>query len=107
MRELRPGRPDLPSTVEIIDVPDGMRVSGVHVIDLQTAPLASGVKLVSAAKVKPGLGPIERTTPDLAFFAHTGMQPDVPVSLGYQGFQRDRHIAYLLVTLVALLMLAR
>src|SRR5262245_17757183 len=98
MREFRAGRPDLPSVVQVVDVPEGMRVAGVRVVDLRTEPLASGIKLATAARVKPGLGTVERKAPDPAYFGRAGMQPEVPVALGYQGFQRGRHVAYLLVS---------
>src|SRR5437899_1966405 len=98
VREFRPGRPDLPAAAEIVDVPDGMRVAGVRVVDFATVPLAPQIRLLSSMVMKHGLGAIERTAPDPAFFDRSGMQPQIPVTLGYQGFQRGRHIAYLLVS---------
>ncbi len=96
-REFRPGRPDLPLVTERVDLPDGMRVTGVRVIELVTAPLGPRVKLASSMVVKPGLGAIARTPPDAQFFSRPGMQPEIPVSLGYQGFQRGQHVALLAV----------
>src|SRR6185295_18821350 len=60
------GRPALPWLGEIVEIPVGTRVSRIEVIGLETAPLASSVKLASTVIPKPGLGPTERSAPDPA-----------------------------------------
>ncbi len=97
-REFRPGRPDLPIVSERIDLPAGMRVASIRVIDLVTAPLANRVEVPSAVIVKPGLGETERTRRSPEFFGRAGMQPSVPVELSYQGFQRGDNLAWLQVS---------
>ena len=97
-REFRPGRPDLPLVSERVDVPIGYRVASVRLLKLVTAPLGERVEVPTAMVVKPGLGEIERTPRNAAFFSHAGMQPSIPVELGYQGFQRGSNVAWLQVS---------
>ncbi len=97
MREFRPGHPDLPLASETVELPAGFKVGSVRITDLRTVPLAGGVRVPSAMVVKPGLGAIERTAPAAAWFQHAGFQPEVPVTLGYQGWERGRHLALLQV----------
>jgi Peptidase family C25/FG-GAP-like repeat len=84
------GQPDLPWVGELIDLPDGARVTSVRVLEIETEPLAASVRLPSAQVVRPGLGPLERTAEDPAAFARAGFQPETPVVLGVQGFRQGR-----------------
>ncbi len=97
LREFVPGSPDLPWTSERVTIPIGTRVSGVEVVAIETAPLAEGVRLPTSIRVAPGLGPFERTPADPAFYGRPGFQPDVPVVLGAQGFERGEAVATLRV----------
>jgi peptidase C25-like protein/VCBS repeat protein/fibronectin type III domain protein len=97
-REFTPGRPDLPLLGEPIELPDDVRVSRVEVVSLATAVLSAKARVPAAAKIVPGLAPLVRTQPDPAFFDRTGF-PD-PASLaflGYEGWMRGRHMAWLQV----------
>ncbi len=96
-RDFTPGSPDLPMVGERIELPAGMRVTRVEVVALETAPLAASARIPSAVVVKPGLGPVERTTPNAALFAHRGFLPEQAVTLGLQGEQRGHNVAYLQV----------
>lgn len=95
--EERPGLPDLPSVGETVEVPTGMRVVGVEVLELESAPLATDAAIAPALKIKPGLEPEERTAPDAAAYARPGFQPEVPIVVGYQGTQRERNLVALQV----------
>jgi hypothetical protein len=95
--EERPGQPDLPSVSENVEVPAGMRVTGVEVLELETVPLADDASVPPALKIKPGLEPEERTAPDAASYARVGFQPEIPVRVGYQGMQRERNVVALQV----------
>jgi hypothetical protein len=86
MREFAPGQPDLPMVSEIVDVPDGMRVANVDVVALDSRPWQTGVRVLPAVVVKPGLTPEERTAPDRAAYSRAGFQP--PVQLIGVGTQR-------------------
>jgi len=98
-REFTPGRPDLPLIGEPIELPDDVRVTGVEVISLGTALLSDKVRVPSAAKAVPGLGPIVRTPPDPAFFGRSGFAPvSSQATLGYEGFMRGKHVAWLSVS---------
>jgi len=96
MHEFSPGQPDLPSVGERIELPAGMKVVGVEVTALETAPLADKALLTSAPKVKPEIAE-ELTTPDAAAYARAGFQPESPVALGLQGTQRETNVAILKV----------
>ncbi len=98
MREFRAGRPDLPWISQRVDLPDGMRVVSVEVVDQAFEPLARGVRLAPAMVARPGLGPVERTAPDPQYFGASAPQPEQLVVLGEQGFLRGRHVAYLRVS---------
>jgi hypothetical protein len=93
MREFRPGRPDLPWQAERIDVPLGMRVRAVEVIGIESRRLPENGSILSAIRPTPGLGTLERTEPDRAYFGHRGFLPDPAVELGAQGFQRGANVA--------------
>jgi hypothetical protein len=98
-REFVAGRPDLPSVGELIELPPGVRVTGVEVVSLATAELGGAVRVPTAARARPGLGPIERTEPDAAFYGVVGFRPvSEQVELGYQGWMRGRHYASLRVS---------
>lgn len=94
-RDFTPGHPDLPWVGEMIEVPAGQRVTQVQVVSIETAPLADRVTLASAIRPQPGLGPIERTDPDPAFFQRAGFQPADPVRIATQGWERGRNMAAL------------
>src|SRR5262249_3033272 len=95
MREFRPGRPDLPWISERIELPVGVRVRAVEVLSVESRTLAEGVRLPSAIRPTPGLGSVERTEPDRAFFAHRGFLPDPAVEFGIEGFERGVNVALL------------
>ena len=95
--EDRAGLPDLPSRSEVVEVPGGMRVAGVDVLELETVPLGADAAVPPALKIQPGIGPEERTAPDAAAYARAGFQPEVPVRVGYQGTQRERNLVMLQV----------
>jgi Peptidase family C25/FG-GAP-like repeat/FlgD Ig-like domain len=97
MGELRAGRPDLPWVTERVELPDGQRVARVDVISIEEAPLADHIQMQSAIQPKPGSDVISRTPPDAAAFSHAGYQPEVPVELGYQGYEDGRSVALLRV----------
>lgn len=98
MREFRPGRPDLPWLSERIDLPDGMRLTAVEVVEVETGVLASRALVAPSRVVSPGLGPVERTRPDARFFSTSTPQPEELVGLGEQGSLRGRNVAYLRVS---------
>lgn len=98
MREFRPGHPDLPWLTERVDLPAGMRVTGVEILTVETDPLASGARIAPAAVVKAGIEPLERTAPDPRFFSAATPQPEELVGLGQQGSLRGRDVAYLRVS---------
>ena len=96
--ETRAGRPDVPWISERVVLPDGQRVSGIEVTSVETAPLLDHALLASAIRSQPGLGPIERTEPDPAYFAAPGYQPAALVELGMQGYQAGQSVALLRVS---------
>ena len=98
MREFAPGRPDLPWKAERVDLPAGQRVSGIEVIALETSPLADAVRVPSAIEPTPGLGPVQRTPPDPAVYGVDRFEPEAPVRLGPQGFERGTAVAWLQVS---------
>ncbi len=97
-REFTPGRPDLPLLGEPIELPDGVRVVGVEVTSLATAVLSARTRVPAAVKALPGLGPIIRTDPDPAFYGRSGFAPpSAQAILGYEGWMRGHHVAWLQV----------
>ncbi len=92
------GLPDLPWISQRVDLPEGQRVSSVEVISIETELLRARAALPSAVIPKPGLGPIERSTPDPERFARAGFQPETPVRVGTQGYQAGHGVAMLLVS---------
>jgi peptidase C25-like protein/VCBS repeat protein/flagellar hook capping protein FlgD len=97
IRDFTPGHPDLPLVGERVELPAGMKVTGVQVVAIETAPLARAARLPSAVVMKPGLGPVERTAPDPQLFGHAGFLPEAAVALGVQGDERGHNVAYLQV----------
>jgi len=96
--EIIPGHPDLPMLSEMVELPAGERVVSVEVVSLATAVLSPVARVPTAARAKPGLGPIERTEPDPAIYGRAGFPPpSAQVELGYQGWMRGRHLASLRV----------
>jgi hypothetical protein len=95
-REFTPGRPDLPITSELVEIPEGMRVTGIEVRSIATSLLSASAKIPSAIKAKPGLEPIERTAADPVWFGRAGF-PDVAgtARVAYQGWMRGRHLVSL------------
>ena len=93
MPEFRPGRPDLPWISERIELPLGVRVRTVEVLSIDSRPLAEGGRLPSSIRPTPGLGNVERTQPDPAFFSHRGFLPDPAAELGAEGFERGVNVA--------------
>ncbi len=96
--ERRPGYPDLPALMERVEIPADMRVARIEVARLETETMGEDVNIAPAIQVTRGLGPELRTARDPAFYERDGYRPDVPVTLGYQGFERERHIVTLQVT---------
>ncbi|HKQ57260.1 MAG TPA: C25 family cysteine peptidase [Candidatus Eisenbacteria bacterium] len=98
-REDVAGRPDLPQISEMIDLPPDARIARVEVLSLGTELLSAAARVPTAAKARPGLGPIDRTDPDPAFYRRAGFAPwSEQVTVGYQGWMRGRHIASLKVS---------
>jgi hypothetical protein len=97
MRTFEAGRPDLPWVGELVEIPAGMKVQRVEIVEASTAPLAARAQLPSAPKVEPGLNSVVRTAPDPAWFGRRGFQPESPVRLGAQGSQRGRNLVALQV----------
>ena len=96
--EWRAGRPDLPRLSERVEVPAGLHVVRLEVAELETAPLADDAIVAPALEVRGDDVPPRATTPDAALYAAAGMQPETPVTLGYQGFERGNTVALLLVS---------
>ncbi|HTM57389.1 MAG TPA: C25 family cysteine peptidase [Candidatus Udaeobacter sp.] len=96
--EYRAGHPDLPWIEERIELPEGQRVARLEILSVETAPVAAGVRLASAVKQAPGLGPIERTAPDARFFEHAGFEPGAMAELSAQGYQDGKSIALVRVS---------
>src|SRR5262249_3614359 len=58
--EYTAGRPDLPWISERVDLPAGMRITGVEVGDVGTQGLADGVGVAPSASARPGAEGRER-----------------------------------------------
>lgn len=97
MPEFRVGRPDLPWLAERVDLAPGTKLTGIELVDVQTAPLGVVRTMASAEVTHPGLGETERTRPDARFYGSSKAQPEELVALGAQGDQRGRRIAYVRV----------
>src|SRR5258706_8876162 len=98
-REFTPGRPDLPLLGEPVELPDDVRVTGVEVVSLGTALLRDKARVPTAIKAVPGLGPTVRTPPDPVFYGRAGFAPtSSQVTLGYEGWMRGKHVAWLSVS---------
>src|SRR5258708_3598398 len=68
MVETRAGRPALPWISERVDLPDGMRIANVEVLDVRVSPIADAVRVPSAAVPRPGLEPDALTPEDPRWF---------------------------------------
>jgi peptidase C25-like protein/VCBS repeat protein len=95
--EYAPGRPDLPWLAERVDLPAGMKVTGVEVLSAVTELLRDGVRIPAALSARPGAAIDERSAPDTRFFASASFQPGQLAALGSQGSLRGRNVAYLRV----------
>ncbi len=95
--EYSPGRPDLPWLAERVDLPAGMKVTGVEVLSVTTELLRDGVRIPAAPSARPGAGVGERSAADARFFASASFQPEQLAALGTQGSLRGRNVAYLRV----------
>ncbi len=93
--EYAPGRPDLPWIAERVDLPAGMKVTGVEVVSVVTELLRDGVRLPAAPSARTGAAPGERSLPDARFFGSAAFQPEQLAALGTQGSLRGRNVAYL------------
>src|SRR5262249_14356391 len=93
--EYTAGRPDLPWISERVDLPAGMRITGVEGVDVGTPGLADGVRWAPALSARPGAAPGERSLADAAVFSSPDFQPAVLAALGTQGSLRGRNVAYL------------
>ena len=96
--ERRPGRPDLPAVAERVELPADMKVVGVEVTALETAPLAEGVRIAPALVIRHDAREEHLSAPDPSLYALATPQPANPVVLGVQGFERGHRVAWLLVT---------
>ena len=96
--EPRAGRPDLPWFGERVDLPAGVKVASVELVSIETEPVAEHVTIESARIPQAGSQAVVRSAPDPAVFASAQAQPEVPVELGYQGYRRGRHEAWLRVS---------
>ena len=83
MHEFTAGHPDLPWVSERVDLPEGMRVTGVEVVSLATQPLRDGVLIAAAPSTQPGAGPGDRSTPDAKAYAAQGFVPAQVAALGF------------------------
>ena len=95
--EFTAGRPDLPWVSERVDLPAGMKVTGIEVLSVETELLRDAVRLAPAPVTRPGAGPLERTSADASYYSRAGFQPEQLVSVGSQGSLRGRNVAYLRV----------
>ena len=75
------GRPELPWLPEFVDLPQGMQVASVQVVEFAFEPLAIGVRLPSGWTQVAGAPGPARSTPDAWEFARPGAQPAQPVEL--------------------------
>ncbi len=97
-RETRAGLPDLPWLSERIELPPGMKVTGIEITGLETRVVASAARVAPAVVPAPGLGPVERSKPDAAVFASVAPQPARVVEFGAQGDMRGHNVAMLRVS---------
>src|SRR5262249_43810360 len=93
--EFAAGRPDLPWVAERVDLPAGMKVTGVEVLSSTTELLRAAVRLAPALSPRPGAGENERTTADARVFSSDAFQPEQLAGLGIQGSLRGRNVAYI------------
>jgi hypothetical protein len=97
LREYVPGRPDLPIVSERIELPEGTRVEAVEQIGLDARPIPGSTWVGPVGKPTTGLGAPEGAAPDPVAYGRSSFGPDPAVVLGYQGTERGRNVAYLLV----------
>ncbi len=95
--EYSAGRPDLPWIAERVDLPAGMRVTGVEVLSMTSELLRDGVRIPAALSARPGAVDGERSVADARFFASPSFQPEQLVAVGTQGSLRGRNVAFLRV----------
>src|SRR6185503_17610924 len=81
-RDLTPGRPDLPWVSETVEVAAG---------------LAKSVRLASTLEARPEPTQV-RSAPNPEWFSRRGFQPETAVRAGYQGHQRGKNLASLVIT---------
>lgn len=92
--EYTAGHPDLPWVAERIDLPAGMKVTGVEVVSFQSELLRDAVRIAPALVTRPGAGPGERTAADASAYAVSGFVPAELARVGTQGSMRGRNVAY-------------
>ena len=97
-REFTAGRPDLPWVGERVEIPSGLKVVGVEVVSIESAPLAERAMMPSAILPRPGLGPIERTAPDPEYFARVRVNPDLGTICWPNDADWDPLVLYSLLT---------
>ena len=95
--EYAAGHPDLPWVAERVDLPAGMRITGVEVVSLASELLRDGVRIPAALSARPGAAVGERSVADDRFFTSAQFQPEQLVAVGTQGSLRGRNVAYLRV----------
>jgi hypothetical protein len=91
------GMPELPWLSRFVDLPAGMQVASLEIVDTAFEPVAQGVRLESAWTVLPGASNPTRSAPDPWAFARPGLQPAQPAELTVQGWQRGQGVAGLRV----------
>jgi hypothetical protein len=92
-----PGRPDLPSVVERVELPAGMRIRAASAAEIEFEP-AGGARHVPAAWKPVAGGGAVRSRPDADAYAALSFLPERPVEVGYQGSLRGRRLAWLVVS---------
>ncbi|HYM81388.1 MAG TPA: C25 family cysteine peptidase [Candidatus Limnocylindria bacterium] len=96
-REFTPGRPDLPMLAEAIEIPAGMRVTGVEVVNVDAELWERSIRVPPAVRIRPGITPIERTAADPAVYGLGGFLPQHPAEFATQGSLRGRNVAWIRV----------
>jgi hypothetical protein len=97
MHEFAAGRPDLPWVSERVDLPAGMKLTAVEVLEVETRSLGEGLRIAPAPVARPGVGPEARTAEDASHYSRAGFQPARLAELGHQGSLRGRQVAFLRV----------
>src|SRR5262245_2253898 len=93
-----PGRADLPAAAERVDIPAGMRVRAVTVLESRVEPIAARARIATVMPVAPRLDGLGRPLAHPATSAPRPALLGTPlVEVGYQGSMRGQAQAWLLV----------